>query len=74
MKAKYFFKFEDKLKNWIENNRVKWCCILFVTGLSLGFLGNFLLGGSSRVGTTMGLSYAFLLVIIEISAGGSGID
>jgi len=67
-------KLENKVKNWIENNRIKWCCILFVTGLSLGFLGNLLLGGSLKVGTTMGFTYAFLLVFIEIKAGGSGID
>jgi len=65
---------EDKVKNWIENNRVKWCFILFGIGLSLGLFSNLLFGGTSRTGAIMGFSYAFLLVFIEIKAGGSGIN
>ena len=69
-----FFKFEDKIKNWIENNRIKWGCILFFLGLTLGLFGNILLGGDLRQGFIMGFIYAFLLVIAEIFLGGSGID
>ncbi len=69
-----FLEFEDKVKNWIGNNRIKWCFILFTLGLTLGFLANRLLGSDLRQGMIMAFSYGFLLVIIEISVGGSGIN
>ena len=67
-------KFEDKVKHWIENNRIKWGFILFGMGLGLGLGANLLLGGDSSQGLKMGFIYAFLLVFIEIKTGGSGID
>jgi len=71
---KKFFEFEEKVKNWIENNRIKWCFLLFILGFVLGHLANIALGGEIRQGFAMGFGYAILLVIIEISAGGSGIN
>ncbi len=66
--------FEDKVKTWIENNKIKWCFILFGVGLGLGLGANLLLGGDNTQGFNMGFAYAFLLVIVEVTAGGSGID
>ncbi len=67
-------KFEDKVKNWIENNRIKWGFILLGVGLGLGIFSNFLFGGAIKQGVTIGMGYAFLLVFIEYTSGGSGID
>ena len=69
---KKFFEFEDRVKNWIENHRFKWCFLLFTLGFILGHIANLLLGGRFEQGFVMGFSYAILLVIVEISAGGSG--
>lgn len=69
-----FYKFEDKLKNWIETHRFVWCFILFGLGLSLGFFFPLLLGADIRQGVGSGLGYGSLLVIIELTAGGGGID
>ena len=63
-----------KVKTWIENNKIKWCFILFGIGLGLGLGANLLLGGDNTQGLKMGFIYASLLVFIEIKAGGSGID
>ncbi len=65
---------EDKVKSWIENNRIKWCFVLFGLGLGLGLGANFLLSGGHEQALKIGLGYAFLLVFIEIKSGGSGID
>ena len=59
-----FFIWEDKVKNWIETHRFIWCCMLLGIGFSLGFLSI----GNPKVG----LIYGSALVIIELSAGGSG--
>ncbi len=69
-----FFKFEDRVKHWIENNRVTWCFILLFVGLTIGILSNILLGGTSRQGTIMAFTYGFLLPIVELTTGGSGIN
>jgi len=71
---KKIFIFEDKVKNWIEKNRFTWCCILFGTGLSLGFFALNLLGNNNKQGIIAGFTYGFILVITEIGIGGSGID
>ncbi len=73
MKTK-LFELDNKVKTWIENNRIKWCFILFSLGLGLGLCANLLFGGNNTQGLKMGFIYAFLLVFIEIKAGGSGID
>jgi len=65
-------KFEEKIKKWIEKNGVKWCFILFAIGLTLGILASVLLGGDTRQSGMMGSGYGFLLVIVEITVGGSG--
>ena len=69
-----FLEFEEKVKHWIENNSIKWGFILFGVGLGLGLGANILLGGDNSQGFKMGFAYAFLLVIVEVTAGGSGID
>lgn len=61
-----FLEFEDKVKKWIEENRVWWCVILFFMGVSLIFLSI----GNLNGGILMG----YLLVLIEIAVGGSGVD
>ena len=66
------FETEDKFKKWIENNGIKWGFILFGIGIILGILSSILLGAETQQATTTGFGYGLLLVIIEISAGGSG--
>ena len=65
-----FFMFEDKVKNWIENNKIKWCFILFFVGILLGIVAGIFLGGNF-IGKFI---FGFALVIVELFAGGSGID
>ncbi len=67
-------KVEDNIKNWIGKNRITWCFILFLFGLGIGIFGNLLLGGDSNQMMNMGILYAFLLPIIELTSGGEGID
>ena len=67
-------EWEDKVKKWIENHRVSWGFLLFGLGLGVGLGANFLLGGNISQGFSMGFAYAFLLVVVEVTAGGSGID
>ncbi len=56
------FNFEDKVKSWILNNRIKWCFFLFGVGILLGFFSTHKQG--------VGLLYGSLLVVIELTAGG----
>lgn len=67
-----FLELEERIKNWIGNHMVLFCLILFGVGLGLGLLGNILLGGDTQQGFRMGFVYAFLLMVVEASAGGSG--
>ena len=64
---------EDKTKNWIEINRVKWYSILAITGALLGTTFNLLLHGDINQGFTMASSYSFFLIVCEFALGGEGI-
>ena len=68
-----FLKFEDKVKKWIENNRVKWCFMLFFMGVLLGSSGALFLGAPLRQVTMMAFVYGSLLPIVELTSGGEGI-
>lgn len=60
------------LKNWIEEHRAVWIFLLAVTGFILGFGENYLLGGSLRQGFIMSFTYVALLIVCELTMGGSG--
>lgn len=66
--------FEDKVRRWIEQHRIKWIFILFTIGFSLGFFPSISLEAPIRQGIVYGLVYSFILVFVEITAGGSGIN
>ena len=61
-----FFIWEDNVKHWIETHRFAWCCMLFGMGFSLGYFTLHLL--------KVALIYGSALVIIELTAGGSGLE
>lgn len=65
---------DNRIKTWITNHRISWCFILFGLGLGIGLFGNLMLGGDSKQMMVMGIIYAFLLPIIELTSGGSGTD
>ena len=65
---------DDKLKRWIETNRIKWIFILFSIGILIGIFGNMYVGGTLRQGAIMSLTYSIFLVVTEIFAGGSAIN
>ena len=64
------FKIEKKVADWINNNRIKWCFCLLFLGILIGYGSNHLMGGNSEQGLFMSIVYGFLLVIVEIFAGG----
>ena len=55
---------EDKFARWIRTHRAFWCLILFVIGISMGFL--------IPAHKEYGLIYGSFFVITELVAGGSG--
>ena len=63
----------DRIANWIKGNRGAWCSILFLIGIFLGFLMNFLLGGNFNQGIIIGLTLGIVLVVAELFIGGSGV-
>ncbi len=66
------FRFENKIKKWIEDNRIKWYFVLFFVGVLLGISSGILLRGTIiiRYGFLFGLG----LITVEFFSGGSGID
>ena len=64
---KFLFKFEDKIKNWIEENPFKWISLLVIISYSVGILGIIFLGMGIRQAFIMGSIYATVLIIVELS-------
>lgn len=71
---KKFFEWDENIKNWIGENRIKWCFILFGVGMGLSILYNSLLGSSINSYINIGLVFGTSLIFIELVAGGSGIE
>ena len=67
---KTLFKFEDKIKYWIENNPFKWGFLLIFISYGMGAVGVFALGINIRQGFFMGTIYASLLIILELNVRG----
>ncbi len=67
-----FFICEDRVKLWIETNRITWGIMLFFLGLFIGIGSGILFGSTIKYMFLVGVSYGFLLVIVEVTAGGSG--
>jgi len=60
---------KTKIELWIENNIIKYRFILFMTGIIISLFGGLLIGISLRQGVTMGLSYSFILLLIDFTRG-----
>lgn len=70
------FEFENKVKEWIEINRIKWILFLGILGVSLGIAEIYLLdvGLYTITGLIMCFTYGSVLMICEVFMGGSGIE
>ena len=66
------YKFENKTRKFIEENRKSWYIILFIIGITFGMLFQFLSGNNN--GLKLGISVGLLFMIVEFFAGGSGIE
>ena len=64
-----FFIPKTKFQLWVERNRITWTFMIALTGLILGILGGVFLGSPIRQGVFMGISYSFILVLVEVSRG-----
>ncbi len=60
---------EDKIQNWIKNNKGKWYFILFGLGLGLGILSSKLFGSTNLSSFKTGIGYTFFLMIVEFYSG-----
>ena len=60
---------KTKIELWIENNIIKYRFILFMTGIIISLFGGLLIGIPLRQGVTMGLSYSFILLLIDFTRG-----
>ena len=67
-------EFDESFKNWLIHHRIKWCLVLIFLGMFLGLSGVFFIGMKLEQGIISGIGYTTLLLLVELSSGGKGVN